>query len=262
MDRIDEVVDAVRHDACRAAWCLGASVVLMAATGSMASSAIAAEQGAPARLHGIPSNATQPTPTYRAQALPVAYDPQSSQNLLKVSTSADALNGIWAQLGHASWVSDGRANAPKIVYVFTDPNCPFCSRFWAEARPWVDAGRVQVRHLLVGILTPSSPGKAAALLAAQDPASALHDYEARQTKTVDAQMAAGHPRPLEDANLKPLNPIPADINKKLIANAALMQGMSMQATPAFVWRDESGDVYERVGLPPDWLETVLGPKPH
>lgn len=185
-----------------------------------------------------------------------------SQYLRKVSTRADALNGMWALLGHASWVADGKSNAPKIVYVFTDPNCPFCSKFWAQARPWVDAGRVQVRHLLVGILTPTSAGKAAALLAAHDPSSALHDYEARQTRTVDAQMAAGHPRPLEDASLAPLNPVPADINQKLTANAALMQGMSMQATPAFVWRDDSGDVHARVGLPPDQLDTVLGPKPN
>ncbi|EKS72704.1 disulfide isomerase/thiol-disulfide oxidase [Burkholderia sp. SJ98] len=262
MYRLSEDVGIVRRNECVAAWRLVARAALLGSMSLMVSSVFAGEQSGFPRFDRTPSAASAPATTFRVRALPVVYTPQSSQDLRKVSTRADASNGMWALLEHASWVEDGKSSAPKIVYVFTDPNCPFCSKFWAEARPWVDAGRVQLRHVLVGILTPSSPGKAAALLAAHDPSSALHDYEARQTRTIDAQMAAGHPRPLEDASLKPLNPIPADINQKLSANAALMQGMSMQATPAFVWRGESGDMHARVGLPPDQLDTVLGPKPN
>lgn len=36
----------------------------------------------------------------------------------------------WARLEQSHWVSDGDKNAPRVVYVFTDPNCPFCHRFW------------------------------------------------------------------------------------------------------------------------------------
>ncbi|KIG11193.1 Thioredoxin-like fold-containing protein [Burkholderia sp. MR1] len=261
MHRLIEFGSIVRREGCRAAWRLGARAALVGSFSMMVSSVFAGEQHGLVHLLRIPSAVIAPRISFPARALPLAYELQSSQNVRKVSTRADTSNRVWALLGRASWVADGKSSAPKIVYVFTDPNCPYCSKFWAEARPWVDAGRVQVRHVLVGILTPSSPGKAAALLAAHDPASALHGYEARQTRTVAVQIAAGHPRPLEDASLKPLTPIPADINQELVANAALMQAMSMQATPAFVWRDESGDVHAQVGLPPDQLDTVLGPKP-
>ncbi len=52
---------------------------------------------------------------------------------------------------------DGKDNAPKIIYMFSDPNCPYCNRFWQLARPWVDSGKVQIRHIMVGILSHDSP---------------------------------------------------------------------------------------------------------
>ena len=52
-----------------------------------------------------------------------------------------------------------KKDAPGTVYVFTDPNCPYCSKFWADARPWVDSGAVVLRHVMVGILTPTSAGR-------------------------------------------------------------------------------------------------------
>ncbi|WP_019938246.1 thiol:disulfide interchange protein DsbG [Bordetella sp. FB-8] len=168
---------------------------------------------------------------------------------------------FWQALDHANWIADGKAQAPRIVYVFTDPNCPYCSKFWADARPWVQAGKVQLRHVIVGILTPSSPGKAATILNAADPAQALRDYEARQTAHVDQEMAQGHPRALEDPGLKPLDPIPAPIKAKLNANLVLMQALSMQATPGFVWRDAKGLVHARTGMPASLMQDVMGPKP-
>jgi thiol:disulfide interchange protein DsbG len=39
------------------------------------------------------------------------------------------------QLEAASWILDGSRNAPKVVYVFTDANCPYCHHFWQAARP-------------------------------------------------------------------------------------------------------------------------------
>src|SRR5690606_4457408 len=79
----------------------------------------------------------------------------------------------WQALEESDWVLDGRADAPRVVYVFSDPNCPYCNRFWETARPWVDAGKVQLRHILVGVIREDSPGKAAAILSAKDPSAAL-----------------------------------------------------------------------------------------
>src|SRR5699024_4552653 len=52
---------------------------------------------------------------------------------------------IWSQLENSTWVPDGDADAPRTVYVFSDPNCPYCYQFWSQSRPWVESGKVQLR---------------------------------------------------------------------------------------------------------------------
>jgi len=76
---------------------------------------------------------------------------------------------VWAKMEKSSWIQDGDTNAPRTVYLFSDPNCPYCNMFWEQARPWVKAGKVQLRHIMVGIIRQDSPGKSAALLASPDP---------------------------------------------------------------------------------------------
>jgi thiol:disulfide interchange protein DsbG len=166
----------------------------------------------------------------------------------------------WSRLQQSHWIADGTPKAPRTVYVFTDPNCPYCNRFWADARPWVDAGKVQLRHVMVGILTPTSAGKAAALLKSSDPAAALATYERNQVGPTAKAMEAGRPRPLDDAGLKPLAAIPPTTQAQLDANAALMANLGLQATPAMAWRDAAGALKTRTGAPSSALSEVLGPR--
>jgi thiol:disulfide interchange protein DsbG len=174
---------------------------------------------------------------------------------------ADTSREVWTQLGESRWIADGRDDAPRKVYVFTDPNCPFCAKFWADARPWVDAGKVQLRHVIVGILTPTSAGRAAALLAAPDPVAALAAHErAHAGPTQQALAGGGRPRPLGDAGVKPLFTVPAAVKAQLDANAMLMTAYGLQATPAVVWLNDKGQVQARQGIPDSALSTVLGPK--
>lgn len=168
--------------------------------------------------------------------------------------------GAWSKLESSHWIEDGKKGAPRTVYVFTDPNCPYCNKFWADARPWVDSGKVVLRHVMVGILTPTSAGKAAALLAAKDPAAALAAYERGHMEQNGKSIASGRARPLGDAGLKPLENIPADIEGKLTANHRLMASLGLQATPAMVWRDANGNVQMRTGAPPSELPAILGPR--
>jgi hypothetical protein len=65
----------------------------------------------------------------------------------------------------ATWIAEG--NGPRLVYIFFDPNCPFCHKLYQEARPWVGRDGLQLRWIPVGILMPSSAGKAAAILEAK-----------------------------------------------------------------------------------------------
>lgn len=151
----------------------------------------------------------------------------------------------WKLLDSSTWIADGNKNAPRVVYTFTDPNCPYCNKFWNDARPWVKAGKVQLRHVMVGILGPTSPGKAAALLTAKDPQAALTQHE--------LQRASG--------GLKPLSSIPAEIRVKLDANQKLMQQLGSSATPTIFYKDASGKLQMVQGAPSaEKLANVLGPR--
>ena len=167
---------------------------------------------------------------------------------------------MWKQAEAASWISDGEAKAPRTVYVFTDPNCPYCNKFWADARPWVDSGKVVLRHIMVGILTPTSAGKAAALLADKNPSAALAAHERGHTAENAKTLSTGRPKPLGDSGVKPMSSIPAAVQAKLDANEKLMGQWGLQATPAVVWRDSAGIVQMRTGAPEGTLAEVFGPR--
>lgn len=55
----------------------------------------------------------------------------------------------------------------------SDPNCPYCYKFWQAARPWVESGKVQLRHIQVGVIREESRGQVATLLNSKDPAAVL-----------------------------------------------------------------------------------------
>lgn len=174
--------------------------------------------------------------------------------LAKPMTDAD-----WGRLEKSHWIADGRADAPRTVYVFTDPNCPYCNKLWADARPWVDAGKVQLRHVMVGTLTPTSAGKAAALLGDKNPAAALEAYERAHVASNAKTLASGRPKPLGDDGLKPLAEVPAALDAQLDANAALMASYGLRATPALVWKDGKRGVQMRQGAPESDLAAIFGP---
>ncbi len=169
-------------------------------------------------------------------------------------------DSVWGRLEKSRWIADGRDGAPRIVYVFTDPNCPYCNKLWADARPWVDAGKVQLRHVMVGILTPTSAGKAAALLADKDPAAALDAYERSHVASNAKTLAGGRPRPLGDDGLEPLAQVPPALSAQLEANAALMAAHGLRATPALVWKDARGGIRMSQGAPESGLSDVFGPR--
>jgi thiol:disulfide interchange protein DsbG len=152
---------------------------------------------------------------------------------------------IWNRLEKSTWIADGSKSAARVVYVFTDPNCPYCNKFWNDARPWVKAGKVQLRHVIVAILTDTSAGKAAALLTAKDPQAALTEHE--------RERAAG--------GVKPLSPIPAAVRAQLDANQALMEQLGSSATPTIFYKDAGDRLQKREGAPSaEMLTEILGPR--
>ncbi|MDF3196025.1 thiol:disulfide interchange protein DsbG [Pseudomonas sp. 1928-m] len=149
------------------------------------------------------------------------------------------------KLERSTWIADGSAKAPRILYMFSDPNCPYCNMFWKQARPWVEAGDVQIRHVMVGMLRQDSVEKAAALLSAKDQQAALHQHE-----------SAG-----KASQLQGLKKIPTAIQQQLDSNLGLMAEMGVSATPAIFYPDENGQMRQQRGAPnPDVLKQIMGPR--
>ncbi|MGE8657976.1 MAG: thiol:disulfide interchange protein DsbG [Achromobacter sp.] len=151
----------------------------------------------------------------------------------------------WAQLEKSAWVLDGRKDAPRVIYTFSDANCPYCHKFWEAARPWVDAGKVQLRHVMVGVIREDSPAKAAAILGAADPTAALLENE----------------RQFDAGGIAPATRVPDNIAKVLDDNQALMVSLGFRGTPGIVVRDAAGALKKYNGLPQAAeLDKVFGPR--
>ncbi len=168
-----------------------------------------------------------------------------SQEPLNRLVSKPMTEKVWKLLEGSSWIADGAKNAPRVIYTFTDPNCPYCNKFWKDARPWIKAGKVQVRHVIVAILGPTSPGKAAALLSAQDPQAALTQHE--------QQHGSG--------GIKPLAQVSPKVRAQLDANQMLMEQLGFSATPTTLYKDGNGNLKNMQGAPSaEMLGRILGPR--
>ncbi|MBV8806630.1 MAG: thioredoxin fold domain-containing protein [Sinobacteraceae bacterium] len=80
------------------------------------------------------------------------------------------------RLERARWIATGSKSNARVVYVFVDPNCPFCNDLW-KALKAARAPDVQVRYLLVAVISSDSRGKDAAILESSDPAAMLEEQE-------------------------------------------------------------------------------------
>lgn len=157
---------------------------------------------------------------------------------------------LWSDLERTHWIGDGKPDAPQIAYVFIDPNCPYCNQLWRDARPLVQSGQLQLRHILVGILRPSSEGKAAAILAAKAPEQALASHA--------LAYADAHGKNPETLGIAALQRIPLSARDALANNLSLMNSMGLRATPATIWKNAQGMVLTRTGMPPGLLDHVMG----
>lgn len=149
----------------------------------------------------------------------------------------------WSQLEDADWVVDGDPEAPVVVYTFTDPNCPYCHRFRQAAKPWIEAGRVQLRHILVGILREDSLPKSATIMGATSPSEALSENQERYP----------------DGGIDVVPGLVSDNTSRVQANNQLMTSLGLGATPSTYYLDDSGNVQTKQGAPrPDELEAIMG----
>lgn len=148
------------------------------------------------------------------------------------------LDDVWKTLESSTWIQDGKKDAPRIVYVFSDPNCPYCYKFWQEARPWVEAGKVQLRHIQVGIIREESRAQVSTLLMSKNPEAMFNDINVNRGKK----------------HLKQAEKIPAEIAEKIDFNQSLMGKYGFFSTPSMAWRDSKGNFQSAQGVPGDLKE--------
>jgi thiol:disulfide interchange protein DsbG len=65
--------------------------------------------------------------------------------MLKGEALRQAAASMLADIGQASWVRDGQS--AHVIYVFFDPNCPFCHKVYQDLRPQVERGEVELRWI-------------------------------------------------------------------------------------------------------------------
>ena len=162
-------------------------------------------------------------------------------------------------LRQTHWIADGRDDAPRKVYVFLDANCVYCAKFWADARPWVDSGKVQLRYVMVAVIAPTSAGKAATLLADPDPARRLAAFERSHAFGVARMMQGGPHHSMQDASLPPMAPIPEAVARGLQASEGLMNALNLRGTPGIVFQRPDGRLVALGGMPANGLESIFGP---
>lgn len=141
---------------------------------------------------------------------------------------------VWKMLEDSTWVAEGAENPERVVYMFTDMNCPYCARQWQAMQPYLESkdNVVQVRHILVALLRPSSLPKGAAVLASDNPVATFQDAE----------------RHYDDSGLKPLDKIPAKIENQIQGNTILMMRLGLNGTPATLFHDPNGRLQAAPGV--------------
>lgn len=131
----------------------------------------------------------------------------------------------------ATWIVQGQGR--HVLYVFFDPNCPYCSRLYKDLQPLIAPRDLQLRWIPVAILAVTSLGKAAAILQAKDP-KAMLDASEGHSDTAGTSSSFAEDIPSEDTEAR------------LRANAALLKQVGMGALPSMLFQAKSG---EAVAIP-------------
>lgn len=161
-----------------------------------------------------------------------------SVDALNTHVKDAVLDDVWKSLEKSTYIQDGKKDAPRIIYVFSDPNCPYCHQFWQKARPWVESGKVQLRHIQVAVIRKESRGQVATLLTSKNPEQIFSQLNLKSG----------------DQSLKPMQNIPTEIAAKIDANQELMDKYGFFATPAVIWKSQQGEFKSTQGMPKDLKE--------
>lgn len=163
----------------------------------------------------------------------------------------------------------------KVLYLIADANCPYCHELWGELWPMVEAGKLQLRVIIIGKVAPSSMGKAVAVALSGDPQKAWRnaidgslppvdlipmsgsgDVNTTLDHLVKEAAQAGKPLTMpQKGNLKTL----LSAESTILVNHEAMDKLHLVNTPVLFWRDATGVMRRFVTKPSaDVLSQIIG----
>lgn len=149
-----------------------------------------------------------------------------SDQIVQNEVIGPKLKESWPQVENSQWVQDGLAESPKVMYTFTDPNCPYCVMFREKINPWIESNAIQLRHIMVGVITEDSIDKSAMILASDDSEELLHRQQSTMREggiSVDDQLVSEKYAAVKENN-------------------KLMSDLGFSGTPTTVFKDHNGDI--------------------
>ena len=142
------------------------------------------------------------------------------------------------------YIQEGSKGA--VIYDFIDPNCPYCHQIYTWLRNPIDNGGLRVRFIIVGFLTPSSAGKAAAILSAADPVQALQKNEVQFS--VQRSGPQGGIAPASPQRVERMRGV-LHFNKSLLEGKEFqLEGAPVISVPLLVYR-QGNTIHYLSGLP-------------
>lgn len=140
--------------------------------------------------------------------------------------NAANLDAILADAPKATWVAEGQGR--RIVYVFFDPNCPACQVLYKNLRSFIASQDLQPRWIPVAVVDVTSAGRAAAILQAPDPQTALrHNEERYHGESYSGGISEDIPT--------------AETERQLESNERLLNRLDIPVVPSMVFMDINGN---------------------
>ncbi len=126
------------------------------------------------------------------------------------------------------------------LYVFFDPNCPYCHQLYLKLRPLVAQRDLQVHWVVLGMLTASSAPKAAAILQAPDRLKAFETNENDYDFAANGQPGGG---------IEPARTIEPATRRMLDTNLRIYREHKLFGVPVMVWQRRGGGDDMYAGVP-------------
>jgi thiol:disulfide interchange protein DsbG len=128
---------------------------------------------------------------------------------------------LYDDLENSNWIVLGAKDAPH-VYMFIDPQCPYCKAFTKDLRKdYIEPGLLQVRMIPVGF-KDDTRAQAAFLLAAPNPEGRWYRHLEGDTNAL---------------------PVTKSINQQGVQrNLSVMQSWKFNVTPLTVYKDGGGEI--------------------